>query len=296
MSLLHTAMDMMRLDCWMAFIDLKDAYYLVLVKDSDRKFLRFRSGDTLWQFRVLPNGLACAPRFFTKLLSPPFAHVREKGIECFPYIDDTFVVADTFDKCQESVRVLEGLLEELGFMIHQEKSEFVPVKKLTFLGYCLDSEEMMVSLTEDKKEKFIRAASDLLRKNSPTIIEVSGLVGLMVAFSVTFNYGTAHLKGLEKEKGDASKLAAGNFDSRMSLSFEAREDICWCLRNIRQSGQTLRRPKPHLVVFTDASNEGWGAHVGSATAGGRWTAEELSDHINVLELRAILLELQSLYV
>ena len=116
----------------------------------------------------------------------------------------------------------------------------------------------------------------------------------MVAFSVTFNYGTVHFTGLKKEKGDALKLAAGNFDSRMSLSLEAREDICWWLRNIRQSGQTLRRPKPHLVVFTDASNEGWGAHVGSETAGGRWTAEELSDHINVLELRAILLGLQSL--
>ena len=79
MSSLQTALELMRPGCWMGSIDLKDAYYSVPIWEGHRKFLRFRWGNALFQFRVLPNGLACAPRFFTKLLVPVFATVRETG-------------------------------------------------------------------------------------------------------------------------------------------------------------------------------------------------------------------------
>ena len=110
MTSLQTALNMMRADCWMGSIDLKDTYYSVLIAEKDRKFLRFRWEYTLLQFRVLPNGLVCAPRIFTKLLSPVFASLREKGCEAFPYIDDSFVVGDTKGRCELTLKSLKTLL------------------------------------------------------------------------------------------------------------------------------------------------------------------------------------------
>ena len=52
--------------------------------------------------------------------------------------------------------------------------------------------------------------------------------------------------------------------------------------------------EPNTTVTTDASLEGWGAHSQNVEAGGRWRVEDGNDHINVLELRAIFLALQSL--
>ena len=46
-------------------------------------------------------------------------------------------------------------------------------------------------------------------------------------------------------------------------------------------------------LFTDASNKGWGATLGDKVAGSHWAEMELC-HINVLELKAILLGLQAL--
>ena len=48
-----------------------------------------------------------------------------------------------------------------------------------------------------------------------------------------------------------------------------------------------------LQVFTDASNEGWGARVGEATARGVWSEPESHLHINLLELKAVFLALES---
>ena len=47
-------------------------------------------------------------------------------------------------------------------------------------------------------------------------------------------------------------------------------------------------------MYTDTSTLGWGATLGRTTTGGRWSPEEKEYHINYLELKAILLGLQSL--
>ncbi len=49
----------------------------------------------------------------------------------------------------------------------------------------------------------------------------------------------------------------------------------------------------HLHLFTDASCQGWGAHMDSETASGVWSPLEKSLHINVLECRAVFLALQT---
>ena len=53
-------------------------------------------------------------------------------------------------------------------------------------------------------------------------------------------------------------------------------------------------PKDHSIqLFTDASNEGWGAHLDQNSTKGLWSDREKRLHINVLELKAVSLALQS---
>jgi hypothetical protein len=49
-----------------------------------------------------------------------------------------------------------------------------------------------------------------------------------------------------------------------------------------------------VVMTTDASFLGWGASKGQTSVGGRWFADEQQHHISFLELKAVLLGLQSL--
>ena len=58
-------------------------------------------------------------------------------------------------------------------------------------------------------------------------------------------------------------------------------------------GQPLHLLQHALQLFTDASNEGWGAHLGDSTARGVWSSIESRLHINFLELKAVLLALKS---
>ena len=57
-------------------------------------------------------------------------------------------------------------------------------------------------------------------------------------------------------------------------------------------GQPLHPLKHALQIFTDASNEGWGAQLDDHTARGTWSLPESKLHINHLELKAVFLALK----
>ena len=54
----------------------------------------------------------------------------------------------------------------------------------------------------------------------------------------------------------------------------------------------IRNPNlTFLTIITDASTQGWGAHMGDSQIAGVWTRSERELHINVLDLRAVILAL-----
>ena len=57
-------------------------------------------------------------------------------------------------------------------------------------------------------------------------------------------------------------------------------------------GQPLHPLEHALQIFTDASKEGWGAHLDEHTARGTWSLPESKLHINHLELKAVFLALK----
>ena len=78
----------------------------------------------------------------------------------------------------------------------------------------------------------------------------------------------------------------------MTLSKEALLDLKWWRYNIITPPKSLKYPPISKVIYTDASNVGWGALCEGMSTGGPWLLEEKQWHINALELKAILLGLK----
>ena len=77
MDNIWSAIRLMKPGCYMASIDLKDAYYSVPISTNHQKFLKFEWKGNLYQFVCFPNGLALWPRKFTKLLKPVFFNIEK---------------------------------------------------------------------------------------------------------------------------------------------------------------------------------------------------------------------------
>ena len=81
MESIKQVIAMIQPGCWMASIDLKDAYYSVSVNRNCRKYLKFLWDDCINEFTSLPNEYRDAPRLFTKILKPVFGTCRTMGYE-----------------------------------------------------------------------------------------------------------------------------------------------------------------------------------------------------------------------
>ena len=64
MDTIASAIEMVTPGCFMASIDLKDAYYSVSIANQDRKYLKVSWRNNLYQFTCFPNGLAVPEKVY----------------------------------------------------------------------------------------------------------------------------------------------------------------------------------------------------------------------------------------
>ena len=241
----------------------------------------------------MPNGYGPAMRRFTKLLKPPFTILRKMGHESVIYVDDSFLQADSYEDCIDNARDTILLLQNLGFKIHLEKSILIPTQEITFLGFVINSVDMTIKITYEKVEKIEKQCEDTLQLANPTIRQIASLLGNIVAAMQAVPYGVMHYRCLEQCKIQALKQSKGNFDADMIISHEAKSEVQWWLRNIRNSFRSLLNIPVDYEIFTDASNEGWGATDKVFSIGGPWDKTEKNMHINALELLSVKFSLLS---
>lgn len=293
MEHLNLALGLMGKDCFMASIDLTDAYYSVNVEESFRKYLRFIWNGKLYQYTCLAQGLSCAPRIFTKIMKPIFGKLRSEGFLSVYYLDDSLLIGKSLLECIENVSATKSLITNAGFIINVAKSQFVPMKEINFLGFVLNSSSMTVSLPAEKRLRILELCKKFIHGGRYIIRDVASLIGLLISSLPGVQYGSLFCKFLEYDKICALKVSKGDFDGTMTLSVESVDELRWWIRNVQTSVNYIRTPPPSIIITTDASLLGWGCSFGEATAGGQWSEREACAHINVLELRAILLGLKS---
>ncbi|KAK2557513.1 Pol polyprotein [Acropora cervicornis] len=216
---LTCAIQLMKKNCYMASIDLTDACYTVPVALEHRKYLRFFWRNRLFQYTCLPNGLASAPRYFTKLLKPVYSTLRSQGYLNVGYIDDSYLQGDSKTECRNSVN-------------------------------------MKVFLTAEKREKIILVCQQLLKKSVISIREVAHVIGLLVSSLPAVQHGTLFYRSLEIDKNVALQENNGNYDASMTLSSESVSDLNWWMTSLPSACKNITMGNPTIEMATDASNLG----------------------------------------
>lgn len=291
---IRTATKLITPNSYMLSLDLKDAYFLVPVHESYRKYLKFKSEGTLYRFTCLPFGLSSSPFVFTKVLKPVINFLRKKGFLSVIYLDDILCIADSYEECLRNARYTIELLESLGFVINDKKSDLIPAKLCKFLGFLIDSSKGLLLLTEQKRRNLTALLTQFLRQDSCKIMEFARVLGKLVAACPAVEYGWLYTKIMESEKLKALDDAQGNYKKVMHLSRAVKKDIEWWIRNIPVAHKSFRLADFRTVIYTDASDSGWGATDGVRSTHGTWSDSQYAWSINYKELYAVKLALESL--
>ena len=289
---IRTAINILEQNDFMCSIDLKDAYFLISVVESSRKYLRFIFDNMLFEFTCLPFGLSTSPYIYSKIMKPVIAILRSKGIRITNYLDDFLILGRTKLECMTKVKYTINLLKDLGFVINYEKSKLVPEHCCKYLGFMLNSKEMRLVLTSEKKIKIKNTIGQILNKQSCKFEELLSLIGVLVAACPAVKWGWLFYKELEALKCKQGSITLCDKKKVIQLPNIVLKDLSWWNEEILTSFNDIRPFKFKKEIFSDASLSGWGATCGGKETHGFWSIKETSFHINYLELLAAFFALQ----
>ena len=267
---------------WVTSVDFKDAYFHIPIQEQSRKYLRFLVQGRTYQFKALPFGLSTAPMEFT---------VLAKEVKLMA-IHDWLVRARSQHICLQHTQILVKMCQDLGWLVNLEKSELEPKQVFDFVGYQFDLRSGRVRPTPDRWQSLQDKIQALLLLPACPVRQFMSLIGLLTATEKQVHLGRQHMRPIQWHLKNNWRVPE-SLEKVIPLPRSLHPHLQWWLEedNVLQ-GQPLHPVKHALQIFTDASKEGWGAHLNEFTARGSWSVPESKLHINYLELKAVFLALK----
>ena len=271
---------------WMVSLDLKDAYLQVPVHPDSRKYLRFVVSGQVYQFKALCFGLSTAPQVFTRVMAPVSAMLHRAGIRIRRYLGDWLIQASSRAEVLQALNTVLHLCHQLGIVFNWEKSHLEPVQRGIYLGALLDSVSFRASPTQKRIEKLLSIGDEFLSYVEQPASSWLELLGVLASLIALVPGGRLRMRSLQLalrrawDRLDDSVLVSWNSDCRSDLGW-------WLNRSCLERGVSLSQVSPNLDFWSDASDVGWGAHLGDSLVSNRWSPQEMVLSINVRELLAV---------
>ena len=271
---------------WMASIYLKKAYLQVPVHPDSHRFLRFVAQGRAYQFSALCFGLSTAPQVFSRVMAPVSAILHSWGIRMRRYLDDWLVQSSSRKSLLHDLQVVLNLCHELGIVVNTEKSHLKPSQVVQYLGVVIDTWSFRASPSPDHVARLLSTAGEFLSSADPPASTLLLLLGMLSSLCHLVPGGRLRIRSLQLCLH--SSWDHGDQSIRVPWSQDCLRDLRWWLHlPCLTLGVSLRQISPDLDFWSNASDVGWGAHLGSLTASGLWSLEQSALSINTRELLAI---------
>ena len=217
-----------------------------------------------FQFKVLPFGLSTTPMEFTVIAKEVKLMAIQKGIRIHQYLDDWLVRAVSHQDCLQHTQVLVEMCQALGWMVNLEKSELDPKQIFNFVGYQFDLKSGRVRPTPDRWQNLQGKIRELLALLTCSVREFMSLIGLLTATEKQVHLGRLHMRPIQWHLKSKWRIPE-SLEKVIPLPRSLHPHLQWWLQESNVlTGQPLHPMQHALQIFTDASKEGWGAHLTSS--------------------------------
>ena len=183
----------------------------------------------------MPFGLATAGHIFTKVLRVVVAFWRSKGHKIIMFLDDGIGGSGKLvDAARSSTFARESLLD-LGFLLANEKCQWVPVQQVTWLGYFIDMIINKIYVTEERIQRLEMAIDSVLYQTDRdrySLIHVRALASV-VGQIISLQNVIGKKVSLKTRQMYRCILSRASWNAPVIVSEEAKAELIFWRRNAR---------------------------------------------------------------
>ena len=291
METAQSVLQSLRSGDWMVSLDLQDACLQVPVHPQSRRYLRFCLGDQVYQFRILCFGLSSAPQVFTRVMAPVSSVMHHSGFRILRYLDDWLILGSSLQEITRARDFLLTLCAELGIQVNLPKSSLTPSQRLDYLGMTLQSSPLRAFPAQARVQKVRCLVDEFSSSHEQPLSLWRSLLGVMSSLSTLIPGSRLRMRSLQRRLPVCRPLDSPT--AWVSWDDSCRRDLQWWSDPSHLvSGVDLSLPHPEPLLYTDASDSGWGASLGSDHLSGWWSRDVSLFSIDHRELLAVFLAIQ----
>ena len=118
---------------------------------------------------------------FTKLLRPLVSKWHEQGIKIAVYLDDGAGIEFSNQSARQASKMTRRLLKDSGFVQNETKSQWEPVRVMTWLGIEVDLNNNTYSITQERIISLLSSINFLLKSPYTSARSLSKIAGKIVS-------------------------------------------------------------------------------------------------------------------
>ena len=271
-------------------LDIKHAYRLLPVRPDQWHLLCYCFEGKYYVDLVLPFGLRSSGCIFCKFADlVKWIITNHYHIEALVnYSDDFFaVLAKEIGLAKPQLMIIIQAFKDLNIPLAEDKIEG-PCLSLIYLGIIINSSRMTIEVPH---EKFVEAMTSLNKwhnRRTCTKRQLKSLIGKLGHISKVVRPGRMFSRRLIDLSTTVDRM-----HHHITLNKEARADIDWWIEFLPQWIASSMIPPSRAIrstdlrLYSDASDEGFGATYGNAWIQGAWDTNQKNLSIDYRELYAI---------
>ena len=201
-----------------------------------------------------------------------------RGLRIHQYLDDWLIRSQSQEEAQVNTQAVVDLTQSLGWIINQEKSELKPTQVFSFVGYEYHLDSALVKPTQ---ERWLKLQDLILRLKSKRVLTarcLMSLIGLLASTEKMDPEGRLHMRPFQFHLKEHWRYPQ-SLDNFLPWTEAIAAHLDWWQNPSNVMKGADLHPKDHSIqLFTDASNEGWGAHLDQNSKGSGVRSEKKATH------------------
>lgn len=276
-------------------VDLTDAFHHLEYQEEAKRWSGFSWRGRTYRYAVLAFGNRSSPWWLSRVLNPAIRALRMQGVQMICYVDDMLIIAPSEEQARKDTLRVVAFLTDLGWNINFAKSELTPRNSIEFLGYTLDfTGHPAIGIPLKKKKAISHELSRAARASTIRAKCLARVIGVAISISKALIQTQMLLRGATRDLQQG--ITRAGWRGLIDISPSTRSDLATLANLIRTSRPRPINPPVEIEVRTDASLTGLGAvllnpseSVTTPVIDSMSMPNTEPAHINVLELKAVLL-------
>jgi hypothetical protein len=276
--------------CYLSKVDIKHAFRLLPVRQRDWILLGYFWEGYYFVDTRLPFGLRSSPGIFNQFADLVCWVIQNVyGLSnLIHYADDFFLVSSqNLQVAVAELNILCKAFQDLQIPLAKEKI-IGPTKQIIYLGIEINSDELSISIPDDKYKELMISLPKWLYKRNCTKQQLLSIIGKLSFVCKVVRPGRIFLRRLINLSMTVDKL-----HHHIDLNKQALADFQWWLDFLPSWNKKSVIPESFEIfssdikLYTDASNIGFGAILNNSWIQGKWDSYSSKLSIDYKELFAI---------